>query len=127
MPTVSLSLTCMYFCSQDDLPSGGRTQPFYSVVNAHDEGPRYIAQCQIKAVPVPVKASTKRVRTILRQLVPLLNHRTVGKCFQTVRIEPHIEDTTETGGDGGKGTAWKKGGEVRLVMNAWMREAWPHG
>lgn len=85
---------------------------------------------------VPADATHEDVSALLRKLVPLLNLHAVGKCFSTVRIEPLAvasastaaenkgkvsrgEQKSESKGGGG-------GGEVKLVMNEWMSQAWPH-
>lgn len=76
---------------------------------------------------MPAGFTTQDAVAVLRELVPLLNHRTVGKCFRTLRIEPFVEEKEEAGGGEKSSAESGKGGQVQLVMNAWMRGAWPYG
>lgn len=76
---------------QDELASGGRNQPFYTAVTDQDEAQRYVAQCQMEVVRVPAGPTNDQVVAILRDLIGLLNHRTVGKCFRTLGIEAGSE------------------------------------
>lgn len=97
-----------------------------------------MAQCNIEPVQLP--ADSAEALNVLRELVPLFNLRAVGKHFRTVQIvAPRAagaasgegvgqQGVQEASLGGGGGTAGGGGvaGEVRLVMNAWLREAWPH-
>lgn len=101
-------------------------------MNDHDGGHRYVAQRSIEAVRVPSGSTVEEATTILRQLVPLFNLRTVGRCFSTVQVEPWAAKAKGGVKKGAKGTkareknSSEEGGPVKLVMNEWMRQAWPY-
>lgn len=111
-------------------------RPFYHVLNAHNETHCYIPQRHIEPVCVPAGATREGAVALLRKFVPLFNLRTVGRCFSTVRIEPWAAvaastaagEAGEVGGERGDGglVSKKQGGQVKMVMNAWMRQAWPY-
>lgn len=92
----------------------------------YDESYRCIAQCNI----VPVRVSSTKDVAVLQELVPLFNMRAVGKMFRTVQVVKEAGKREEKGKSKKKaaraGRSKGEGGEVRLVMNEWMRGAWPH-
>lgn len=91
-----------------------------------DESRRCIAQCNLEPVRVPLGATLDEATEVLRKLVPLLTTRSVSKCFRTVRVAPWKGKSASAKGKGKEGgSESQEGGEVTLVMNEWMREAWP--
>lgn len=89
-------------------------------------------QRNIKAVRVPSGSTVEDATTILRQLLPLFNLRTVGRCFSTVQVERWAAKAKGGVKKGAKGRkareqgSSEEGGQVKLVMSPWMRQAWPY-
>lgn len=114
--------------SQDSFPEGGRDQPFYHIIAGEDESRRYIAQCNMERLRIPDGVTLEEATAMLRRIIPLLTTRGVGKAFRTVRVAPWRPKRDAAAQSKGKERAddpQQGGGEVTLVMNEWMREAWP--
>lgn len=138
---------------QDNLPEGGRHQPFYQIIN-ESNGEAYVPQCQITQIGVPAGSTPDEAVAILQDLVPLMQIRTLGKAFRTLRVAPW--DAPKEQGEQGETKLISKSkakkeekrakkleknktadeaaaeprgpakGQIHLVTNAWMREAWPY-
>lgn len=103
-----------------------------------------MAQCRIDPIKIPAGTSRQGALTILQELVPLFNARTYGKGFRTLAVVPwdakaeekgirklkggHTEgkDGKESDGKRKQGSGKMQPGQIYLVMNAWLKEAWPY-
>lgn len=98
---------------------------------AHDECHRYVAQSNIEVARVPAGSTSEEAVGVLRELVPLLSLRTVGQCFRTVDVSPwgvRAKEGPKEGVERKKARleSSEEGGQVKLLMSAWMRQAWPY-
>ena len=94
----------------------------------------YVAQSNIVVARVPADFTEGEAAEYLRQYLPLFNLRKMGTCFETISVAPWRKGGGKTSSSGKKvgSTAGEKegggeGGEIKIVMNPWMRQAWPFG
>lgn len=110
-----------------------REQPFYHAIR--ENGSRvYVAQSNIEVARVPVDSTVEEANTLLRGFLPLLTLREVERCFATISVAPwkttvgaRDKGAKEGEGDGGTSGKESEGGEIKMIMNPWMRQAWPFG
>lgn len=107
-----------------------RQQPFYHVIR--EDGSRvYVAQSSIEIARIPANSTDEEAITLLRGYLPLLTLREVERCFATISVAPWRRESdgderTEEGEEGeDSGVGESEGGQIRMVMNPWMRQAWP--
>lgn len=134
---------------QDSLPNGGRFQTFYQLINdALVEA--YEPQCHLEPVLIPPGATPDQAARVLRGLLRMLTDVEIyGKVFRTLRVASW-DDKKEEEGKKGEGSVVKsksklkkearraaklqmkkngrepEKGQVYLVTNRWMKEAWPY-
>lgn len=106
-------LTIPLLSTQDTAPYGP-TQPHYHAID-EDGLMRYVAQANVQAATLAPGSSPQEVVKQLKGFDKLLQMSKLGRCFRTLRIE------------GAKGAKEDEEEErrVMLVMNEWMKEAWP--
>lgn len=76
---------------------------------------------------------------MLGEFLRLFKLRKMGICFQSVEVAPWKKSEGKSSGSrkkgcstsgkkkGGVEAGGKEGGEIKMVMNPWMREGWPFG
>lgn len=115
---------------QDRNARGGRRQPFYHAW-ADDGSVHYVAQSSIEVARIAPGSTVNQANAQLCDYLRLFKLRRMGLCFQTVEVAPwkKVRDKAPKGekkkGLGEEGE--KEGGEIKMIMNPWMRQAWPFG
>lgn len=103
------------------------------MIKGYDEMIQYIAQCDIVPVRLAASAEEEIVAT-LQRLVPTMQLRLVRKLFRTVCVHPvdqgegkPSEKSKGCQDAAGPSSAGDSGGWVgiKMVLNEWMRGAWP--
>lgn len=76
---------------------------------------RYVAQANVQPTTIAPGSSPQEVGQQLKGFDRLLQVSKLGRCFRTLRVQ---------GTKGGKEGQVEEG-SVMLVLNEWMKEAWP--
>lgn len=105
-------------------------QPFHYVY-AEDGSRKYVAQSNVVAACVPAGSTVKKANALLCDFVPLFSLHSVARCFRTIEVAPWPAKAANSAQKESKavrvGEEGGAAGQIKLVMNEWMKQAWPFG